>query len=341
VVGRGYGVTCQVPAVAWTGAADVVAVVGREPADLEAALDLEPDLVLVSLPPFAHRAVIEAVARRAHPIAVVCEKPLAHTVDDARAIRSLLTSSAPSRLAVVDHQLRWSPPRRALRDLLRAGGLGDVRSARAEMSFGSPARMTRPFTWWDERERGGGAWLALGSHLLDGLAWLLGPVVRVDAARMQRTVRMRLDGAAAREVTSDDAAEVLLSHASGALSTVVVSTAHLHAPVAALEVAGTRGHAVLDERSHEGRVRLVDVSTGAARELDARLPTVAEVNACNDSAFARCEPLFLRDVVRAVIDGRAAHPDAATLDDAVHVQDVLDAALRSAREGRAIEVPPC
>jgi hypothetical protein len=76
-------------------------------------------------------------------------------------------------------------------------------------------------------------------------------------------------------------------------------------------------------------VRLVDEEQltfakhgGAVEVIDAKLPSVADVNAANDSAFARCEPLLMRALLR----GETA--ELATFDDAVACVEVLSAAER-------------
>jgi predicted dehydrogenase len=365
VVGNGYGATCQIPALVWAGEADVVAVVGRDRTkaqataarhaiplgtnDLSEALATQPDLVLVSTPPRTHREIVRAVIEKTDA-ALVCEKPLAHTTDDAGAIAALVADDAArrgrARIVVVDHQLRWSPARRALRDAIRDGVLGEVRHVRSEMTFSSLARITRAHSWWDDASEGGGALLAIGSHLIDGVMWLLGGAHAGGAvtdvrARLQRFVRERAvaDGDAAaglttRAVTSDDGAELWLTHASGATSTITVSTARLLGGRAVLEVDGARGWATLDEGAPTpsetcARVAFVD---GTTRVLDGSLPAIDDVRAVNPSAFARCEPLFLRDVVRAVAQRANLPVEAATIADAVATQEVIARALRSSTE---------
>lgn len=200
--------------------------------------------------------------------------------------------------------------------------------ARAEMCFGSLERLRRRASWWDEASRGGGALQAIGSHLVDGLLWILGPVVDVRARLTSCVTERRDDGGAPRAVTADDHCELWLTHASGARSSVLCTTVQVHGRRALLEVIGS-----------EGTVRLVDEDQlfvgrhdgppQAAREHGVQLPSIADVCATNDSAFARCEPLFLRDVVRAVAAGHTSLPPAATFVDGVGCVEVLAAARRA------------
>ena len=115
-----------------------------------------------------------------------------------------------------------------------------------------------------------------------------------------------------------------LTHSSGVRSTVLCTTVQTHGRRSLLEVIGS-----------EGVVRLVDEDEltiarhgEPAATIDVHLPSVAEVDACNDSAFARCEPLFLRAVLRALDGDTSALDDAATFDDGVANVAVLSSVKR-------------
>ena len=163
---------------------------------------------------------------------------------------------------------------------------------------------------------------AIASHLVDGLLWMFGPIVDVRA-RLTTCVPTRVDADGVRRtVTADDHCEMWLTHASGLRSSVLCTTTQVHGRRMLLEVVGSRG-----------ALRLVDeeqltfgAHDGPLESIDVRLPTVAEVDACNDSAFARSEPLFLREVLRAVTAGAKTVPHAATFDDAIACVEVLSAA---------------
>ena len=323
VLGNSYASYCQLPALRWAGGADIVAICGKDAGkarataamfsipvattSLDEALAQRPDLVLVSTPVDLHASMVEQVLATT-TAAVLCEKPFTLSLDEARG----LAAQARGRLALVDHQLRWSAPRRRFRELVRTVGTPWV--ARSEMCFGSVDRLTRKASWWDRAERGGGAMQAIGSHLVDGLAWMLGPVVSAQARLT--TCQQAREGV---PVTADDHCEMWLTHASGARSTVLCTTVQTHGRRALLEVIGS-----------EGVVRLVDeneLSVGKHGEpmakVDVHLPSVAEVRACNDSAFARCEPLFIRDLIAAVAAGATSLEHAATFDDGAACVAVL------------------
>jgi len=91
----------------------------------------------------------------------------------------------------------------------------------------------------------------------------------------------------------------------------------------------------------DGTLRLVDgerlyhAASGEALaplEVEPGLPTAADFGMTDPGLFGRCLPLFLRDVVAAVARGEDTLQDAATFEDGLAIQRVLDAARQSAAE---------
>src|SRR5262249_11202328 len=134
VIGSGFGRHTQIPAFAQTPGCEVVAVVSRQLArayaaakgdfeirrafdagDLDRFLKLDDlDLVCVSSPPDTHRDYsLRAFAAGKH---VLCEKPTAMNASEARDMAEAARRSG--RLALIDHELRFDPTRRRLRDLV-------------------------------------------------------------------------------------------------------------------------------------------------------------------------------------------------------------------------------
>jgi len=93
-------------------------------ADVPAMLAaVTPDIVIVSSPNHTHRAVLAPLLGR--PIHILCEKPLATTVADARA----LAEAAASHPAVfwVGMEYRWMPPVTQFIEQIHAGRIGTLR----------------------------------------------------------------------------------------------------------------------------------------------------------------------------------------------------------------------
>ena len=133
----------KVVAVCDTNAARVAT--GRERAlgaetfaDHRAMLDKRRDLdaVIVATPTHLHRAIVEdALAANKH---VYCEAPLAHTVDDARAIAAA-AEAAPSRVFMAGFQGRSNPIYQLARTFYRTDAFRDF--------IGGSAHFHRKTTW--------------------------------------------------------------------------------------------------------------------------------------------------------------------------------------------------
>ncbi|MCA9861266.1 MAG: Gfo/Idh/MocA family oxidoreductase, partial [Thermomicrobiales bacterium] len=91
--------------------------------DLQTALDhVETDAVLVVTPPNTHLDVARIAFAAQKP--VLMEKPLAASMDDARALVELAEETG--NLLIVSQNYRYRPPMQAVRKLLQDGVIGDI-----------------------------------------------------------------------------------------------------------------------------------------------------------------------------------------------------------------------
>ena len=100
---------------------------------------------------------------------VLCEKPLAVTVEDAQRMQAACAEAGV--VLATDHHLRGAPTITAMRRLIEQGAIGEVVAARVFFSSSLPEdmrtwRLTRP-------EAGGGVALDLTVHSADTIRYLL------------------------------------------------------------------------------------------------------------------------------------------------------------------------
>ena len=136
--------------------------------ELEALLDQQPDAIYISSVNDKHRAQLEAAAKRG--IHVLCEKPLAMSLDDAKAM--IEVCDANNVRFATNHHLRWAATHQAIRAAIGAGKIGEVRSARVFHAVFLPPHLQG----WriDNPAAGGGVVLDITVHNCDILAYLLG-----------------------------------------------------------------------------------------------------------------------------------------------------------------------
>ena len=162
---------------------------------------------------------LDALARGKH---VLCEKPLALDADDAH--RLCEAALATDRVTQVGFVYRQWPAVAMARRLVDEGAIGEVRTARARFLLDYNGDPDIPMNWRFDRARAGsGALGDVGSHCIDLLQHLVGPISEVTA-RMQTFVDRRrgADGAMA-EVTVDDQTEILVDFDSGASGSILAS----------------------------------------------------------------------------------------------------------------------
>ena len=226
-------------------------------ADSLAALVADPavDLVYVASPPSAHRAAVQATLAAGR--ACLCEKPLAHDIAEAQALRNAVLQAA--RPFAVNFPFARSAAALGLADLLRSGTLGELHQARISLRF---AHWPRPW------QAAAGDWLTGGaeggftrevlSHFVFLSQRLFGPA-SVHDVRLQR-----LPGQA------ETALQARLQHA-GASVAIDAAVAGTVADQNRFELTGTRGRAALVDWArleHDG-VETVPRSDGTPRTLDA------------------------------------------------------------------------
>ncbi len=152
--------------------------VGQAVDDVEQALALEPDAVVVATPPHVTPAIAgQALASGAH---VLCEKPVAVSLDEADRLVELV--EATGLVLQVGFKNRFSPLVQGLRRLVRDGRLGEpllIRIGAFDEAY-RPAdelHTERIHSFLTE----GPPVVHDGAHWVDLLNWLLGPPVAVSA----------------------------------------------------------------------------------------------------------------------------------------------------------------
>jgi predicted dehydrogenase len=146
-------------------------------ADYQAVLEnKEIQAVVIATPTHQHKDIaIAALKAGKH---VYCEAPLAHTVEDARAI-ALAAKQSVGQVFQAGLQLRSDPQRLFLFPFLRSGALGKPVMARAQwhkkQSWRAPspnADREKALNWRLNRATSPGLVGELGIHALDQCAWL-------------------------------------------------------------------------------------------------------------------------------------------------------------------------
>lgn len=199
-------------------------------AEMLAAEDL--DFVDIATTVASHRPLVELAARAG--VHVICQKPFAETMEDARAMVAAVDASG--KTLMVHENFRWQSAVRAAIDAVRGGVIGTPFFGRVCFRSGYDVFSGQPYLATDPRF----IIQDLGIHILDVARALFG-----DVATLSATTR-RINPA----IRGEDVATMLLEHTSGVTSVVDCSYATRRQPETfpetLLEIDGDRGTLRLD-----------------------------------------------------------------------------------------------
>jgi len=145
------------------------------------------DVVSVVVANHLHREVVEGLLRAGKH--VLCEKPLAPTVDDAEAM--VHAADEAGTQAAVGFTFRRSPAIAAIRDRLQAGTIGRPIHLDGHYWCDYAVDPRGPMSWRYKGGPGSGALSDIGSHLIDLAEFLCGPIAAIRGATFSTVVTER------------------------------------------------------------------------------------------------------------------------------------------------------
>ena len=278
------------------------------------------DAVTIATPHSIHAE--QAIAAAEAGKAIISEKPMAVTLEDADAIVAAVTRRRVPYSVV--HNFLFTQGALGAASLLKEGSLGKPIVGRGEMLANKPEEATRvEADWRNSAAAGGGALNDSSYHEIYTVETLMGSPVKWVDARIA-TLKFPFD--------VDDTALMTFEHASGALSTVQAAWC-VRSP-------SNRGRWV-SVNGTEGGVRVVindvtpltrAVGEGGWEPVDPQsIPGVPPPSADDRTGHAA----FLRAAYAALDAGR---PMPITVHDARHNIAIIDAARRASAARRAVEV---
>lgn len=352
IIGTGFAKTVQIPAFKACNGAEIVSIASGSIVNAKAAAEEfgighftdnwretvakpDVDLVCITTPPKLHREMtLFAVENRKH---ILCEKPMAMNVTEAAEMAAAAKNAGV--LDLIDHELRFQPGRQRALAMLREGAIGAVRHAKYHFQAPHRGVVNIPWNWWSDINEGGGALGAINSHIIDSFNWFLGTPISSVFCQLQTNIKERpvADGTM-RPVTSDDQANMLLRFKDSALTedaTGMVSVSMTEGPsyMNRLEFHGTGGAMRID---HLGELWIAKLGDQGWSEVEVDLGEA--IVGVADTGFSRGFRKFAPKIVEAVQNGSSEIEQAATFEDGLNVQQVLDAARESDRTGTVVKL---
>lgn len=268
-----------------------------------------------------HADLTAAAARRG--LAVLCEKPLAATLDDCERIVRI----------VADHDLffmqsfpkRFDPVTHRLHAIVTSGEIGDITLARVRHGHFYGLQPDFRERWYVQRAlSGGGALLDEGVHAADLLALLFGMPQDVVAQVSDRMLGLEVE----------DVGIAVFRWASGLVGEIASSFTYAAAD-ASIELYGTRGTVIVSGVDLASR----DITDGSFMRIyrtgkaEPRWETIDVVPRFKQGQFHQQNAIAFADALEQEL------PPPITVTDGYNAFRMIDAAYRAARSGSRQGIP--
>jgi predicted dehydrogenase len=278
---------------------------------------------------------------------VICEKPLAVRVEDARRMRD--AACAATGKAMCTFNYRFMPAVRLAKDLIADGRLGTIYHVRVQylqMAGHDPA-LTADKVWASSWPHSG-ALQGIGSHAIDQCRYLVGEIQSVSAlVRAFQPKRAVPSVGCEPNVTSDEGTAALLGFANGALGVLessVVATGRKN--YLAWEINGSHGSLKWD-LEHPNSLWACLTGAGGAAMLGFTEISVTEATHPyvgpwwphgHNIGWEHAHIIEKFHFLDAVANGKPLSPHQATFEDGYRVAAIIDAMRRSSLSGQRVEV---
>lgn len=351
-IGTGFARKVQIPAFKMCENAEIISVSSASLANAESTAkefniphytnnwretveNKDVDLVCITTPPNLHyKQTLYALEHGKH---ILCEKPIAMNVAEAEK----MTKAAQGKgvLALIDHELRFQSGRQKAYKMLRDGVIGKIRHVKYIFRNAQRGDVNIPWNWWSDEAQGGGTLGAIGSHAIDTMLWFLGTDVSEVFCQLQTHVKQRKDASGEiKQVTTDDETNMIMRFSDGELledTTANVSLSMVEFPdyQHSIEFVGTEGSLKV---LYLGEIFLT--KKGESNWTQIEIAEDKSIDGIFNSGFPAGFVAFAPKIVDAILHGKTEIEGAATFEDGLKVQRILDAARESNEKGLVVKI---
>ncbi|MCA1993500.1 MAG: Gfo/Idh/MocA family oxidoreductase, partial [Coleofasciculus sp. S288] len=266
------------------------------------------------------------------------EKPTTLSATEARTLYQIAADEGV--VAMMDFEFRFVPAWQLFAEHLVEGYVGQKRLIKIDWLVSSRADAERPWNWYAQKDKGGGALGAVGSHAFDYISWLFGPIRRL-CAKLSTAIPERPDpteDGKLKPVDADDTCLLILELEDGTLCQLCISSVTYQGRGHFVEVYGDRGTLVLGSDNQKDYVhgfRLLAAPAGkplAEVEIPKRLAFSQVYTDGRLAPFMRVVDQWVKGIDR----GQTITP---SLREGVYSQLLMDLTHQSNETGGWVDVP--
>lgn len=353
VIGTGFGQKVHIPGLQAHHKTEVLAVYNRDYTKaksiasshnipyafntIEEIIDLpEVTAVTISTPPFLHYEMAKQILSAGKHL--LLEKPTTLKAEEAQELYHLAATN--KCLVTMDFEFRYIPAWQLFAKILADGYVGDKRLIKIDWLASSRALPSRPWNWYSQKDKGGGALGAIASHTFDYINWLFGPAKKLWG-QLNTSIKTRPDPATGNElkqVDADDTCNIMLELTDGTPCQICISSVTYQGRGHWVEVYGSKGTLIVGSDNQKDYVHGFKVWGSQNGE------SLGEINIPKNLDFpkvysdGRIAP-FIRVVdnwVQAIVAGKSLVP---SLKEGVYSQLLMDLTHESNLTGTWVNVP--
>lgn len=296
------------------------------------------DAIIISTPNDTHYPItMKALERGLH---ILCEKPIGLNYSEAKRMAEAADTKGIKHL--VPYTYRFMPTGRYLKELIDGGFIG--KPVHLNMRYYTGYGRGNDYTWrFDMGKSGAGAVGDIGSHFLYLATWYYGKVTGLYCHLGWFTQRPQPNPEGKRYEPTDDTAIITLQFENGAQGVIHVTTqGYEDSPFGQrhfFEFHGSDGtlHCVVDWDKNQ---QITGAKAGKSMH-EIAIPDYIWNGARHDTVHNTYRDVFrkqdfmTRQWVTAIAENKPTSPD---FQDGAYIQRLIDAALKSHREKRWVEI---
>lgn len=281
-------------------------------ADLEEMLTTtKPQAVLAYSNTFDHRKIVELCAK--HHVAVMMEKPLAVSAEDARAIAKMANDA--KIVVLVNYFTTWVPSNHAVYSTVHAGTIGEVRKVVVHSGHSGPKEIGvgPEFLGWltDPKLNGAGALYDFGCYGADLTTWLMDGQKPLTVTAVTQHIKPDV------YPKVEDEATIILTYPKA--QAIIQASWNWAVGRQDMEVYGKTGY-VLTSGNDNVKVRV-------AKDKDEKSEAAPKLTAPFDDELS---------YLQAVVSNKVKPEGLSSLETNVIVAEIMDAARESAATGKTV-----
>jgi predicted dehydrogenase len=291
------------------------------------------DLIFIASPhQFHYEMVSYFLNKNKH---IVCEKPLA--IETEEIYKIIKKSIDDNHLHLINHQLRFHPPIRKIRELILNGELGEpyhLVMIYHTNRYVDPKIKLRQ--WWFDKNRGGGMLLAMAPHLIDLIQFWFGNTIHNIHTDMDSVFKYSpVDQIAGKKLEAESMFSCTIKLTSGISSLLTCTSIAYQYSFFEVKIYGTKAQLVFKAPNE---LRLYTSRNDTFKVFnyfkDGDYETINNVPMFH-SAFSAFSKALLESISTGNI---RSIEDATNFEDYLYKHKVILAMQESKRKGRLIEI---